>query len=72
LPQGPGPTFADIAAVRRIVQTPAIIAILYDDLTYRQIFMDGRKLETDPNPSWMGYSVGRWEGDTLVVDSIGF
>jgi len=72
LPEGPGPTAADVAAVRRIVQTPAIIAVLYGDLTYRQIFMDGRKLETDPNPSWMGYSVGRWEGDTLVVDSVGF
>jgi hypothetical protein len=72
LPEGPGPTAADVAAVRRIIQTPAIIAILYGDLTYRQIFMDGRKLETDPNPSWMGYSVGRWEGDTLVVDSAGF
>jgi len=40
--------------------------------TYRQIFMDGRALETAPNPSWMGYSVGRWEGETLVVDSFGF
>ena len=43
-----------------------------NDLTYRQIFMDGRTLEAAPNPSWMGYSVGRWEGDTLVVDSVGF
>jgi hypothetical protein len=68
-----GPTAANAAeAFRRILQTPAIIAILDNDLTYRQIFMDGRKLEADPNPSWMGYSVGRWEGDTLVVDSVGF
>jgi hypothetical protein len=73
LPQGPGPTAANLeAGFRRIVQTPAIIAILYGDLTYRQIFMDGRKLEADPSPSWMGYSVGRWEEDTLVVDSVGF
>ena len=72
LPEGSGPTAVNFAVVRRIVQTPAIIAILYDDLTYRQIFMDGRKLETAPNPSWMGYSVGRWDGDTLVVDSFGF
>lgn len=34
--------------------------------------MDGRKLQTNPNPSWMGYSVGQWEGDTLVVGSNGF
>jgi hypothetical protein len=68
-----GPTAADpVGVMRRILQTPAMVAMLYDDLTYRQIFMDGRRLETDPNPSWMGYSVGRWEGDTLVVESAGF
>src|SRR5215472_2471160 len=68
-----GPTAADGAGVmRRILQTPAMIAILYDDLTYRQIFMDGRALEIDPSPSWMGYSAGRWDGSTLVVDSVGF
>jgi len=68
-----GPTAANAAEnMRRILQTPAMIAILNNDLTYRQIFMDGRALETDPSPSWMGYSVGRWDGDTLVVDSAGF
>jgi hypothetical protein len=56
----------------RIVQTPSIVVILNSDLTYRQIFMDGRKLETDPNPTWMGYSVGHWDGDTLVIESKGF
>ncbi len=58
--------------MKRFLQTPAMIAILNDDLTYRQIFMDGRALETNPNPSWMGYSVGHWDGDTLVVESLGF
>jgi hypothetical protein len=58
--------------VKRILQTPAEIAVLNTDLTYRQIFLDGRSLETDPSPTWMGYSVGRWEGDTLVVESFGF
>ena len=57
---------------KRIVQTPALIAILNDDLSYRVIHMDGRQLEADPAPSWMGYSVGRWEGDTLVVESNGY
>jgi hypothetical protein len=53
--------------------TNGMIVILYEALhSYRQIFMDGRKLPNDPNPAWMGYSVGRWEGDTLVVDSTGF
>ena len=67
-PSGPEP----IAGSRRIIQTPSLIAIAHDNLTYRLIFMDGRKLEADPNRTWMGYSVGRWEGDTLVVDSFGF
>ena len=57
---------------RRIIQTPSVITILYENLTYRLIFMDGRKLEANPERTWMGYSVGRWEGDTLVVDSFGF
>jgi hypothetical protein len=57
---------------RRIVQTPALVAILNENLTYRTIFLDGRALESDPHPTWMGYSVGRWEGDVLVVESSGF
>ncbi len=56
----------------RIVQTQQLIVMLNPDLTYRQIWMDGRTLESAPNPSWMGYSVGRWDGDTLVVESFGF
>jgi hypothetical protein len=39
--------------------------------TYRQIFMDGRKHPDDPTPTWYGHSIGRWEGDTLVVDTVG-
>jgi hypothetical protein len=46
--------------------------MLNPDLTYRQIFLDGRALESAPNPTWMGYSVGHWDGDTLVVESFGF
>ena len=56
----------------KFIQTPSLIVILFEDLTYRQIHMDGRKLPKDPNPSWMGYSVGRWDGDTLVVETSGF
>lgn len=40
--------------------------------SYRQVFMDGRSHPTDLNPSWYGHSVGRWEGDTLVIDTVGF
>jgi hypothetical protein len=57
----------------KIVQNPRLIIILYEkDTTYRQIFMDGRPLPSDPNPSFMGYSIGRWDADTLVVESVGF
>ena len=57
----------------KIIQTPGIIAVLYEvDNTHRQIYTDGRKLPVDPQPAWLGYSVGRWEGDTLVVDVAGF
>ena len=75
VPLGPGySTDADStgAEMMKIVQTPGLILILNPDLTYRQIFLDGRALETAPNPSWMGYSVGHWDGDTLVVESFGF
>ena len=75
VPLGPGyATSADItgAEMMKIVQTPGLLLILNPDLTYRQIFLDGRSLEPAPNPNWMGYSVGRWEGDTLVVESFGF
>jgi hypothetical protein len=75
VPRGPGySTDADStgAEMMKIVETPSLILILNPDLTYRQIFMDGRTLETAPNPSWMGYSVGHWDQDTLVVESFGF
>ena len=74
LPSGPGilALGGPIAGYRRIVQNPAMIAILHADMSYRQIFMDGRELEPDPLPTWMGYSVSRWDGDTLVVESNGY
>jgi Domain of unknown function (DUF3471) len=56
----------------KIVQTPGLIVVLYEDLAYRQIFMDGRTLPKQPVASFMGYSVGRWKGEELVVESTGF
>jgi hypothetical protein len=57
----------------KILNSNGVIVILYEALhSYRQIYMDGRTLPKDPNPAWMGYSVGHWEGDTLVVQSAGF
>jgi hypothetical protein len=56
----------------KIVQTPDLIVLLHDSRTiFRQIFTDGRPLPKDPQPTWQGYSVGKWDGDTLVVDTIG-
>ncbi len=74
LPMGPGSITGGGGAgnLRRIVQSPSVIAILNGDLTYRTIFTDGRKLEADPLPTWMGYSVGHWDKDTLVVESNGY
>jgi hypothetical protein len=57
----------------KIVQAPGVIVMMYEiDNTRRQIYTDGRKLPVDPQPAWLGYSVGHWEGDTLVVDTAGF
>jgi hypothetical protein len=57
----------------KMVQTPGFIIMLHEEFNhYRQIFTDGRPLPVDPQPAWFGYSVGKWEGDTLVVDSTGF
>jgi len=73
LPSGTRHILGGLTASRvRIVQTPLLIAMLFEDLAHRQIHLDGRKLPGDPNPSFMGYSVGHWEGDTLVVETIGF
>jgi hypothetical protein len=61
-----------ISGLAKFIQTPGLIVMLNEDLSYRQIFLDGRDLPKDPNPAWMGYSAGRWEGDTLVVESTGY
>ena len=59
--------------LRKVVQTPKLLVILAEyNAMYRQIFLDGRPLPTDPNPAWNGYSTGKWEGDALVVESSGF
>jgi len=59
---------------RKIVQTPSLIVLVYEaNGGIRQIFMDGRPLPAnDPQPWWYGYSIGRWDGDTLVVETTGF
>ena len=72
LPQGV-PKIGALAYPWRLIQTPGSIVIIYEAFTlWRQIFMDGRELIADPNPTWMGYSTAKWDGDTLVVDTRGF
>lgn len=57
----------------QLVQSPATVVILHEYLhLFRVIPTDGSPHPADPDPSWMGHSTGRWEGDTLVVDSVGF
>jgi hypothetical protein len=66
--------FLDTRGMSRFVQTPGLMVILYEspNSPHRTIFTDGRGLPEEMNPTWMGYSVGRWEGDTLVVTTAGF
>ena len=71
LPMGP---FLDHSnrSPRKIVQVLGLVIILYEkSFAYRQIFTDGRPLPIDPQPSFYGYSSGKWEGDTLVVQTVG-
>lgn len=57
---------------RKILQTPPVTVILSErDVTYRQIFTDGRPLPKDPEPTWNGYSIGKWQGDSFVVQTVG-
>ncbi len=57
----------------KILAMPGITVVLYEAVqSYRQIFTDGRALPKDPNPAWMGYSIGHWDSDTFVVESSGF
>lgn len=57
----------------KIVQTQGVVLILFDEsLHFRQIFTDGRGFPEDPALTWLGYSIGKWDGDTLVAETTGF
>jgi len=72
LPEGM-PLVEMAPAPYKIVETPGLTLMLYERGTiFRQVYTDGRKLPVDPQPAWMGYSVGKWQGDAFVVDSTGF
>jgi len=71
LPSNP-PRAYTLPHFQKIIQTPYFLAMLTEfNASFRQVFTDGRPLPVDPNPSWHGYSTGRWEGDTLVVRTNG-
>jgi len=70
LPGDPTPT---IALFYKFVHTKGLLLLLFEhEPHYRQIFLDGRAHPTQADPTWMGHSVGKWDGDTLVVDTTGF
>jgi hypothetical protein len=72
LPEGM-PLVEMAPAPYKIIQTRGLTVMLYErDTTYRQVYTDGRKLPDDPQPSWLGYSVGKWDDDWLVVETTGF
>jgi len=72
LPDNP-PRHWGLPHLNKLVHTPKLLVVLYEvNAMYRQIFTDGRPLPEDPTPGWNGYSTARWEGDTLVVQTIGF
>jgi len=66
--------FLNFRGLSQIVQTPKVIVVLHEspNSPHRMIYTDGRELPKDPNPTWLGYSVGRWDGDTLVITTVGF
>jgi hypothetical protein len=72
----PGTPRIDFAgAPFKILQTPQVTAILYETVansTFRQVFTDGRAFPPQMEPTWLGYSIGRWDGDVFVVESRGF
>ena len=72
LPQGV-PKINSTPVPFKIFQEPNQLVILYEAFDqYRQIFMDGRPVPKDPNPQWFGYTVAKWDGDTLAAESSGF
>ena len=72
LPDNP-PRSWGLPHMTKAVHTPRLLILLNEvNAMYRQVFIDGRPLPVDPNPAWTGYSSARWDGDALVVQTIGF
>jgi hypothetical protein len=72
LPDNP-PRHWTLPHLTKAIHSPKLLVLLYEvNAMYRQIFIDGRPLPEDRNPTWNGYSTARWDGDTLVVTTAGF
>jgi hypothetical protein len=72
LPQGV-PKIDSVQYPWKLIETSNSVVIIYEIFDFwRQIFTDGREMDPDANPSWMGYSTGKWDGDTFVIDTRGF
>jgi hypothetical protein len=72
LPDNP-PRHWTLPHLTKVVHNPKLMVLLYEvNAMYRQVFIDGRPLPEDMNPTWNGYSIARWEGDTLAVQTAGF
>jgi hypothetical protein len=72
LPDNP-PRAWTLPHLTKAIHTPKLLVLMYEvNAMYRQIFIDGRPLPEDRNPTWNGYSTARWDGDTLVVTTAGF
>lgn len=73
LPQGFPVGGASSPWLTKFVQTPGLLVMLFEDAPgFRQVFLDGRSHPSSPDPTWYGHSVGRWEGDALIIDTVGF
>src|SRR3989454_2119953 len=73
LPHGVPDAMLVPATPFKILQTPGVTLILFENQgRYRQVFTDGRGFPKEMQPTWLGYSIGKWDGDSFVVDTIGF
>jgi hypothetical protein len=72
MPDNPPRTWT-LPHLTKIIHGPRLLVLLYEvNAQYRQVFIDGRPFPDDPTPGWNGYSVGHWDGDTLVIETRGF
>jgi Carboxypeptidase regulatory-like domain len=69
----PGGVFPGAPLLYKVIHTPSLLVQLFElDPHFRQVFLDGRAHPKEPDPTWQGHSIGRWDGDILVIDTIGF